>query len=120
MLASSSYLVQAYCTPADHNTAGCGLTIVETQAQSLCQNLDTEEVRKAKLLYIRNAIPEYNAMNVSFKTFGYAQIMFANIPIFWPMLYLQRRMMNAQRRALRGSNSEGPGGLEGRPVWREI
>ena len=60
--------------------------------------LPKEEVRKAKLLYLRNAISEYNAMNASFKAFGCAQIMFAIIPVFWPTLYIQRLMMNAPRK----------------------
>lgn len=60
--------------------------------------LPQEEVRKAKSLYIRNAIAEYHAMQESLAAFGCAQLFFAIIPIFWPILYLQRRMMNAQRR----------------------
>lgn len=60
--------------------------------------LPREEIRKAKSLYIRNAISEYRAMNESLKAFGLVQIFFAIIPIFWPILYAQRRMINSQRR----------------------
>ena len=60
--------------------------------------LAPEEVRKAKSLYIRDAISEYRAMNESLAAFGCVQVFFAIIPIFWPILYAQRRMMNAQKR----------------------
>jgi hypothetical protein len=59
--------------------------------------LPQDEVRKAKSLYIRNAISEYHAMQASLRAFGCLQVFFAIIPFFWPVLYLQRRMMNAQR-----------------------
>lgn len=61
------------------------------------QGLPADEVQKAKSLYIRNAISEYKAMEASFAGFGVAQGCFAIIPIFWPILYAQRRMHNAQR-----------------------
>jgi len=60
--------------------------------------LPKEEVRKAKSLYIRNAISEYRAMRESVAAFGFVQVFFAIIPIFWPILYAQRRMMRAQQR----------------------
>lgn len=60
--------------------------------------LPREEIRKAKSLYIRNAISELTAMNEAARAFGCAQIFFAIIPIFWPIIYAQRRMVNAQRR----------------------
>ncbi|MFN3189540.1 MAG: hypothetical protein ACE361_03370 [Aureliella sp.] len=63
--------------------------------------LPTEEVRKAKVLYIRNAVSEYNAMEESLAAFGCAQMVFAIIPFFWPILYLQRRVMNTQRKLFR-------------------
>ena len=63
--------------------------------------LPTEEVRKAKVLYIRNAVSEYNAMEESLAAFGCVQMLFAIIPFFWPILYLQRRMMNTQRKLFR-------------------
>jgi len=59
--------------------------------------LAPEEVRKAKSLYVLNAISEYRAMNASFEAFGCLQMVFAIIPIFWPILYVQRRMMRAQK-----------------------
>jgi hypothetical protein len=63
--------------------------------------LPREEIRKAKVLYIRNAISEFKAMEESLRAFGCLQIFFAIIPIFWPILYAQRRMMNSQRRLAR-------------------
>src|SRR6185503_10703377 len=60
--------------------------------------LPPDEIRKAKSLYIRNAISEFKAMDESLKAFGCVQIFFAIIPIFWPILYGQRRMMRAQRK----------------------
>ena len=60
--------------------------------------LPPDEVRKAKTLYIRNAIAEYNALQESIRAFGCVQIFFVIIPIFWPILYAQRRMMRAQQR----------------------
>jgi hypothetical protein len=63
--------------------------------------LPREEIRKAKVLYVRNAIAEYKAATESMKAFGCAMVLFALIPIFWPFLIAQRRTMNAQRRMLR-------------------
>jgi hypothetical protein len=54
------------------------------------------EVRKAKLLYIRNAVSEYRAMKDSLQAFGQAQGCTSVIPIFWPVLRGQKRMMAAQ------------------------
>lgn len=58
--------------------------------------LAPEEVRKAKALYIRNAISEYQAMKASVEGFGQAQGCMSVIPIFWPMVGAQKRMMAAQ------------------------
>jgi hypothetical protein len=58
--------------------------------------LAPEEVRKAKLLYLRNAISEYQALQASFAGFGRAQGCFAVVPIFWPILGAQKKMMAAQ------------------------
>jgi hypothetical protein len=59
--------------------------------------LAPEEVRKAKRLYIRNAISEYEAMQAAFQGFGQAQGCMSLIPVFWPIIGAQRRMMAAQR-----------------------
>ena len=58
--------------------------------------LAPEEVRKAKSLYIRNALSEYRAMKAGFEGFGQAQGCMSVIPIFWPVLGAQKRMMDAQ------------------------
>jgi hypothetical protein len=58
--------------------------------------LAPEEVRKAKVLYIRNAIAEFKAMQASFAGFGQAQGCMSIIPIFWPVIGAQKKMMAAQ------------------------
>ena len=58
--------------------------------------LAPEEVRKAKVLYLRNAISELEAIHSGLQAFGFVQGCFAIIPIFWPILYAQRRMMKSQ------------------------
>ncbi|WP_425398456.1 hypothetical protein [Aeoliella sp.] len=63
--------------------------------------LPEEEVRKAKSLYIRNAISEYKAMEASLQAFGCVQALFAVIPLFWPFIYAQRKMVAAQRTLFR-------------------
>ena len=57
--------------------------------------LDGDEIRKAKLLFIRNELSELKAMKTSMAGFGVAQGCFAIIPIFWPILWAQRAGMNA-------------------------
>lgn len=56
------------------------------------------EVRKAKVLYLRNAASEYKALVATLEGFGKVQGCFAVIPVFWPILWAQRRAMAAQRR----------------------
>jgi hypothetical protein len=58
--------------------------------------LAPEEVRKAKVLYLRNAISEYRAMQASYQGFGQAQGCLSIIPVFWPVIGAQKRMMSAQ------------------------
>jgi hypothetical protein len=58
--------------------------------------LAPEEVRKAKVLYIRNAIAEFKAMQASFAGFGQAQGCMSIIPIFWPVIGAQKKMVAAQ------------------------
>ena len=60
--------------------------------------LAPEEVRKAKILYIRNAISEYRAMIDSFAGFGQAQGCMSIIPFFWPVMGAQKRIIGAQLR----------------------
>jgi hypothetical protein len=57
--------------------------------------LSGEEVRKAKILFIKNALSEYRALQTTMAGFGVAQGCFAIIPIFWPILWAQRRAMSA-------------------------
>jgi hypothetical protein len=58
--------------------------------------LAPEEVRKAKVLYLRNAISEYQAMKASYQGLGQAQGCMSALPIFWPMARAQKQMMTAQ------------------------
>jgi hypothetical protein len=58
--------------------------------------LAPEEVRKAKVLYIRNAISELRAMQASYQGFGQAQGCLSVVPVFWPIVGAQKRMMSAQ------------------------
>jgi hypothetical protein len=58
--------------------------------------LPAEEIRKAKLLYLRNAISEYKASLAGARGFeGATGCMGAN-PLFWPMLRAQRSMLGSQ------------------------
>jgi hypothetical protein len=58
--------------------------------------LAPEEVRKAKVLYLRNAISELKAMQTGFQGLWQAQGCLSIIPIFWPIVGAQKRMMTAQ------------------------
>ena len=60
--------------------------------------LSQDEVRKAKSLYIRNAISEYRAFREGLSGFQSAQGCMSVIPIFWPILGAQKKMLNAQLR----------------------
>lgn len=57
--------------------------------------LNGDEVRKAKLLFIRNEVSQLKALKATVSGFGVAQGCFAIIPIFWPILWLQRTSMTA-------------------------
>jgi len=57
--------------------------------------LSNDEVRKAKLLFIKNELSELRATKTSFAGLGVAQGCFAIIPIFWPILWAQRKGMDA-------------------------
>ncbi len=58
--------------------------------------LTTDEIRKAKSLYIRNAISEYKAYREQVAGLRFVQVAFAIIPFFWPILYAQHRSIRAQ------------------------
>jgi hypothetical protein len=63
--------------------------------------LPKDEVRKAKVLYLKNAISEYRAAVESIEAFGWVQMAFAIVPIFWPILWMQRKAMQAGKRLMR-------------------
>jgi hypothetical protein len=54
-----------------------------------------DEGRKAKLLFIRNELAEYEESLASAHAFGLFQLIFLVIPVFWPVLLAQRYMMIA-------------------------
>lgn len=57
--------------------------------------LPEEEVRKAKLLFLRNELSRFKGTKASHAAFGSAQGWFSIIPIFWPMIRAQKRIMSA-------------------------
>jgi hypothetical protein len=57
--------------------------------------LNADEIRKAKLLFLKNELSQLRALKESLAGFGVAQGCFAIIPIFWPILWAQRKGMNA-------------------------
>lgn len=61
--------------------------------------LPKDEIRKAKVLYIRNAITDWRAMKATMSAFGCLQVFFLLIPIFWPILFLQRRVLKIAQTA---------------------
>jgi hypothetical protein len=63
--------------------------------------LAPEEIRKAKILYIKNSISEYKALKASYKAAGFVQVLFMLIPLFWPILFLQRKTMRAEEKLFR-------------------
>lgn len=62
--------------------------------------MSRDEVRKAKTLYPKNAITEYKVVREGLKVFGCVQMFFWIIPIFWPILFIQRRSMRLGMRFL--------------------
>ncbi len=59
-------------------------------------HLPPQEIQKAKLLYIRNSIAEFRALETTMASFGKMQGCLSIIPIFWPIISLQKKMMNTQ------------------------
>ena len=54
------------------------------------------EVRKAKVLYLRNAIAEYQAFRAGVAGFGQARGCASLVPVLWPVLGAQKKMPAAQ------------------------
>ncbi len=57
--------------------------------------LAPDEMRKAKLLFLKNELSQLRAIKSAHGGFGVAQGCFAIIPFFWPILAAQRSMMNS-------------------------
>jgi hypothetical protein len=61
--------------------------------------LDGPAARTAKLNYVRNAVISYSVYLEDVRTFSFLQISFAVVPVFWPLLYVQRKsIMKGARR----------------------
>lgn len=54
------------------------------------------EIAKAKVLYVRNAIDEYQAERISAEASKWVLLMFALVPLFWPFLYVAKKSIDAQ------------------------
>lgn len=77
-------------------TPPAGLTAEKLQMFAMTlSGLAPDEVRKAKLLFLKNEVSQLRALKASYAGFGVAQGCFAIIPIFWPILAAQRSGMNA-------------------------
>jgi hypothetical protein len=63
--------------------------------------LPRDEVVKAKRLYLRNAIAEYEAELASAGSLGCIMVFFAIIPLFWPFLIMMRRNLKAAKKLAR-------------------
>jgi len=59
--------------------------------------LPPQDMREAKLLYIRNAIAELRAREQVFESFGKFQGCLGIIPVFWPVIAMQKKMMEANK-----------------------
>ncbi len=78
------------------NNINAGLTPEKLQLfVAGLSGLNADEVRKAKLLFLRNEISQVRASKTMLAGFGGAQGCFAIIPIFWPMIRAQQSIMNA-------------------------
>ncbi len=62
-------------------------------------NLPKEEMEKAKVLYLRNAIANYEEMLKSYAAFAFLQVFFSAIPCFFPFLVAQWFAMHAAKKA---------------------
>jgi hypothetical protein len=63
--------------------------------------LAPDEIAKAKTLYVKNAISDYRLMKENAAAMGCVSVLFWAIPIFWPFLIGQKRMMKAGEQRMR-------------------
>jgi hypothetical protein len=68
---------------------------------STLAGLPPDEVRKAKRLYLLDALTAFEARQRSYAAFAVLQLLFAVIPCFWPILLVQVLMINSSRNASR-------------------
>ncbi len=65
-------------------------------------SLTGDEARKAKLLYLRNELADFDAENSDARSLTVLQLVFAVMPLFWPFLYVQRQnLVNAAKLSAR-------------------
>lgn len=60
-----------------------------------------DEVRDAKVLYVKNAISEYRAFLTQYRAQGCLLVLFAVIPIFWPFLIVGWITANSQKKLMK-------------------
>ena len=60
--------------------------------------LSSDEIQKAKILYLRNSIASYQASLEMSGSFKPIQLLFSWIPIFWPFI-------NSQKKTIQTSNA---------------
>jgi hypothetical protein len=58
--------------------------------------LSGDETRKAKILFLKNAVSHLRATKASSAGFAVAQGCFAIIPVFWPILWAQRAALKSE------------------------
>jgi len=63
--------------------------------------LSPEENKKAKELYLRNALTAYAAEKKKFKNFWISSALHLLIPVFWPMFFGARRDQKVQLEEMR-------------------
>jgi hypothetical protein len=72
-----------------------------------------EEIQKAKLLFLKNELSRARTTQEAMAGFGMATGCFSLIPLFWPILAAQKKMMKA---AMSGQIRQIRNALE---VWQE-
>lgn len=82
-----------------------------TKLAASIAHLAGDDARKAKLNYLRNALVSYAVYLEDVRTFSFLQIGFAVVPVFWPLLYIQRRSI------LKGARTQRAEIVEALDAW---
>ncbi|MBI1347399.1 hypothetical protein GC163_14060 [bacterium] len=75
--------------------------------------LSPDEIRKAKRLYIANAIAEYEALKIQQDGTWLLRVLCAIIPVGWPVLISETTRMKAERHSQRQKI------LNALEIWRD-